>query len=267
MKKFLFVIILLIVLGGTVFFLGWGQLTVPPGSYGVMRTKTHGLESRTIQDGEFRWFWYKLIPTNAVTSVFTINPVKRAIKSSGNLPSGNVYATLAGLEADFSWEISGEINFSLKPEYLPEFTDRESINDDAALREAEENLAIRIENLVLKQLKNYADNNQLESFVLASSLPALNNEIQRSFPEIENLSCTIQLVRFPDYALYQSVKALYQEYLSWQNNVLSQDLVREAERRINSRIRLDELAQYGELLTRYPILVEYLTIERNLRNE
>jgi len=27
-------------------------------------------------------------------------------------------------------------------------------------------------------------------------------------------------------------------------------------------MRLDELAQYGELLTRYPILLEYLLIER-----
>ena len=268
MKKFLFILILLIILGGTVFFLGWAQLTVPPGSYGVMRTKTHGLESRTIQDGEFRWFWYKLIPTNAEVSVYTLGPVKRSIRSSGTLPSGQVYATLAGLEAEFSWQISGEFSFSLKPDNLPGFTARESISDDAGLRKAEENLAIRIENLVLQLLKTYAeseDTKKLESIILASSLPELDNEIQRTFPEIENFTCTVQLVRYPDFALYQSAKALYQEYLSQQNAVLSRDITREAERRINSRTRLDELTLYGELLTRYPILIQYLTVEKGLQ--
>jgi hypothetical protein len=97
-------------------------------------------------------------------------------------------------------------------------------------------------------------------------MPELEREIQRAFPEIINFSCTIQVVRFPDYALYRSVKALYQEYLAQQNIVLSQDITREAERRINTRLRLDELAQYGELLTRFPVLLEYLVIERDLAN-
>ena len=264
MKKFLFFLLILIVLGGTVFFLGWGQLTVPPGSYGVMRTKTHGLEEKIIRDGEFSWFWYKVIPTNAEVSVFTICPVKRTIRSSGSLQSGQIYATLAGLEVDFSWEISGELSFNLKPDYLPEYSVRENINDDDGLRKAEENLAIKIENLVLQFLKNYADNadtSKMEAIILASSLPELNSEILKAFPEIENLSCTVQIIRYPDFILYQSVKALYREYIGRQSAVLSQDTGKEAERRINSRIRMDELAQYGELLTRYPILLQYLALE------
>jgi hypothetical protein len=264
MKKFLFFLLILIIAGGAVFFLGWGQLTVPPGSYGVMRTKTHGLEEQILRDGEFRWFWYKAIPTNAEVSVFTVNPVKRVIKSSGSLPSGQVYAALAGLEVDFSWEISGELSFNLKPDSLPELSVRESISDNEGLRKAEENLATRIENLVLQYLRNYADNadsDKIESIMLVSSLPELDNEILRAFPEIENLSCTVQVVRYPDFILYQSVKTLYREYIGRQSAVISQDTGREAERRINSRIRRDELTQYGELLTKYPILLQYLALE------
>lgn len=270
MKKFLFVLIVLIILAGTVFFLGWAQLTVPPGSYGVMRTKTHGLEARTIKSGEFRWFWYKVIPTNAQVSVYTLVPVKRPVTVSGGLPSGQVYASLAGLDADFSWEISGEISFSLNPDFLPEFTAKGSISDDAGLRTAEENLAVNIENLVIQRLKAYADNDdteKIENLLVASSLPELDSDILRAFPEIENLTCTIRVVRFPDFALFRSVKALYAEYLARQNAILSQDVAFEAERRITSKLRVEELTQMGELLNKYPVLIQYLTIEKDIPAE
>jgi hypothetical protein len=264
MKKFAVFLLILIILGAAVFFLGWSHLTVPPGSFGVMRSKTHGLESHTIQDGEFNWFWYKLIPTNAKVSVFTLGPVNRSIRSSGSLPSGDVFASLAGLQADFSWEITGELSFSLNPDYLPGISSRENIIDNDGLRRYEENLAIRIENIVLARIRNLAENDDIESLIFPSSLPELEREILRTFPEIVNFSSTIQVIRFPHYELYRSVRALYQEYMAQQSLVLSQDVIREAERRINSRMRLDELAQYGELLTRYPILLEFLMIERDL---
>jgi len=269
MKKFFFVLLLLLLLGGMVFFLGWAQLTVPPGSYGVMRTKTHGLETKVIRDGEFRWFWYKAIPTNAIVSVYTINPVKRSIKSSGVLPSGDVYTALAGLSADFSWEISGEISFTLKPESLPQFTEKENINNDEDLRKAEENLAAKIENLAIQRLRDYASNangEEIDTVAFAASNPKINSEIQSLIPEIENLNCTFQFVRIPDYALYKSLFSLYQEYLAKQNEVLSVGVVNEAERRINLRTRMEELAQYGELLTKYPILIQYLSMEKDIQN-
>jgi len=270
MKKFLFFLFLLIVLAGTVFFLGWAQLTVPPGSYGVMRSKTHGLETEVIRDGEFRWIWYKIIPTNAKVSVYTISPVKRSIKTSGVLASGDVYAAIAGLNADFSWEISGDISFSLKPEKLPEFTDRESISDDEGLRTAEELLAAKVETLVLQRLRNYANNangEEINAIAFAASNPEMNSEIQSLIPEIENLNCTIQFVRVPDYALYQALFSLYKEYLVRQNAVLSLGVANEAERRINLRTRMEELSQYGELLTKYPILIQYLSMEKNIQND
>jgi len=270
MKKFLFILALLIILGASIFFLGWAQLTVPPGSYGVMRSKTHGLENDVIRDGEFRWFWYKAIPTNAKVTVFNIGPVKRSIRSSGSLSSGEVYAALSGLKADFSWEISGQFSFSLKPDFLPELAKKENIFDNEGLKMAEENLAAKIENLVLERIKSYTDSEDsswLESIVFETSLPELEREIQAKVPEIENMHCSIQVLRLPDFELYHSVRGLYREYLARQNEVLTMDITREAERRINSRIRLEELALYGELLNKYPILLQYLTIEKSIKDD
>jgi len=213
--------------------------------------------------------WYKVIPTNAKVAVYTIGPVKRTVNTSGVLASGDVYAALAGLNADFSWEISGEISFSLKPEKLPEFTERENISDDEGLRKAEETLGAKIETLMLQRLRNYANNangEEINAIAFAASNPEMNGEIQSLIPEIENLNCTIQFVRIPDYALYQSLFSLYKEYLARQNVVLSLGVANEAERRINLRTRMEELAQYGELLTKYPILIQYLNIEKDIQN-
>ena len=267
MKKFLFVLLFLIIIGGAGFFFGWVKLTVPPGSYGVMRSKTHGLESRVIRDGEFRWVWYKLIPANVDISVYSLGPVKYSIKSSGNLSSGKSYVELAGLDADFSWEISGELNFSLKPEILPELAARENIVNNEGLRKYEEVLAARMGSFVIQRLNSYADaedEKKLESITLAGANSELNREIEGAFPEIENLYCSLRVVSLPDYALYQSVKALYREYLAQQSSALRLDTLIEAENRIKIRMRMDELTRYGELLTKYPILLQYLSLEKDI---
>ena len=266
MKKFIF-FILVLAAGGTGFFFGWTQLTVPPGSYGVMRSKTHGLETQVIRDGEFRWLWYKLLPTNVKITVYSLDTVKHSIRSTGSLRSGEIFASLAGIEADFSWEIRGELSFNIDPKHLPEFTDRENIKDDADLRKAEERLADRIGSLALQRIIGYIENedeNKIESLLIGASVPELENEIYRVFPEIENLSCTIKVSHFPDFALYRSIKALYQEYLVRQSALLRPGMAKEAENRIEGRMRLDELAKYGELLSKYPILLQYLALEKGI---
>ena len=263
MKKFFLTLLFLIILGGVVFYFGWAQRTVPPGSYGVMRSRTHGLESSVIKEGEFRWIWYKLIPTNAKVANYTLRTVKYPFRSTGNLSSGQVYAALAGLEADFSWEISGEISFSLNPDLLPNLTVRENISDDAGLREAENRLAEKIGNFAIQWIRTIADGDneeKIESILISGDIPELNNEIEKVFPEIENLTCTIRIIRYPDFALYQTVKALYREFMARQGAVLRNDTVSEAEKRIRIRTRIDELTQYGELLTKYPILLQYLSL-------
>ena len=263
MKKFLFFLLFLIILGGAGFFLGWAHLTVPPGSYGVMRSKTHGLDPQIIREGEFRWYWYKLIPTNVSIVTFTLGPVERSIRSSGSLASGQIYAALVGVEADFSWEISGSLSFSIRPEALPELTRRENLQNNDDLRGAEARLADRIETFVLQRLKAFSeDAEKMQAIRFTGSHPELDAEIQRAFPEIWNLICTIRVVRFPDYVLYQSLKELYREYVSLLSAALNPAIATDAEARMSINLRLDELARYGELLTRFPVLLHFMALER-----
>jgi hypothetical protein len=263
MKRFFTLLFILIILGGTGFFFGWAQLSVPPGSYGVMRSKTHGVDPRIIREGEFRWVWYKLIPTNVKTVVFSPDKVSRTVRSSGSLPSGGVYASLAGIEADFSWEIAGQFSFSVKGEALPSLAVSENIGSGEDLQSYENTLADRIEAHILDFLVSSGeDSGRIEALLASGSVPGLTESVSRAFPEIEGFTCLVKSSRYPDYALYRSLRSRYEDYLTQQELGFRNLLSGEAESRALSRQRLDELSRYGELLTRYPILLQYLALEK-----
>ncbi|AEF83029.1 hypothetical protein [Leadbettera azotonutricia] len=265
MKKFIAIVVILIILGGAGFFFGWAQLEVPPGSYGVIRSKLYGVDPQVIKEGEFRWVWFKLIPTNVDIQAYSLGRMSRDLKSSGTLPSGDVYADLAGLKADFSWEISGEFSFSLKPDILPSLLERENIQGQDSLEAYEKAYADKIEAFVLQRLQTYGrDEAKLAALLLSGSLPELDSAAQAAFPEIENFACLVRAARYPDYELYNAAKGLYGEYIARQQATLRDDVARGAEARMHARLRLDELAQYGELLTKYPILLQYLTLEKDV---
>lgn len=263
MKKFFVTLLILVVLGGAVFLFGWVQLTVPPGSYGVINSKTHGLDPELVHSGEFRWVWYKLIPTNVQISVFTLEPETSAVHFSGALPSGGSYAAFAGISADFSWEITGLISFNMNPDGLIRLVTRNNIVNQEALNNYKQGVVRQIEVIIRRMLvSGETDSSRLESFLSAGTDEKMEREIAEKFPEICDFSFVVQEARFPDFVLYREVRFLYEEFLSRQREYVSAGLGKKAETHIDSRLHFDELERYGELLTKYPILLEYLELER-----
>ncbi|GHV34107.1 hypothetical protein AGMMS4952_26430 [Spirochaetia bacterium] len=247
-------LLLVLILAGTAFFFGWAQLPVPPGSYGVLRSKTHGVDTALIREGEFRWVWYKLIPTNAQTMVFTLKPLTRQVRAAGNLPSAETYAAVAGIKADFSYELAATLSFTLKADTLPSLVRAGELSSQESLEEYEEKAANIIEQFSLEQLRAYAAEDTFLGGIPKDAAVRLAEDIRGAFPDIENLSCTIQQAKYPDLALYTMVRSVYEEYLGSQQAV-------QAERNLNVLFRFDELERYGELLTKYPVLLEYLALQ------
>jgi hypothetical protein len=263
MKKFLAFFTIFIILGGLVFFFGWAQLAVPPGSYGLIRSKTHGLDPRLIREGEFRWVWYKLIPTNVDISLYRLNRVEHSFTFRNSLPSGSVYAAFAGITADFSYNVSADLAFSLKPDTLPSLVVDYNIGSQEDLDRLEKTLAGEMEGFILRRLGLTEENSQsLEEILSTGSSPALEKAILEQFPGVENLSCRIKTASFPNFALYRQVREIFEDFLSREQEYLDNGLREKAEKQIDSRLRFDELERYGELLTKYPILVQYLALEK-----
>ncbi|MDR2759763.1 MAG: hypothetical protein LBB78_10340 [Spirochaetaceae bacterium] len=262
MKKLWITLFFIIVLGAGVFFLGWVQLTVPPGTYGIMRSKTHGVDPELIQEGKFRWIWYKLIPTNVVISNYSLKRINVSIQFEGTLPSASTYTSLSGLMADFSYKLSGSLSCTLKPDALPALIVAKNITDEADLRAYENSLAEEIKNFAIQRLSSYVeDEEKAEELLGLESTDRLQKDIAEAFPDLDNLSCSLYAVHLPDITLYHSVQALSKDYLDRQRYLLQPEINIQADKHLESLLRFDELTRYGELLTKYPVLLQYLAIE------
>ncbi|MDR1419797.1 MAG: hypothetical protein LBI86_05445 [Treponema sp.] len=265
MKKFFFSFIIILILAGLAFFAGWAQLAVPPGSIGVMRSKTHGLDPSPVREGEFRWVWYRLIPTNVTITAFRLAGQRHSVSIKSTLPSAETYNNFTGAGTDFSCEFSASLSYILDGDSLIPLIEKHSINGQDELEAFEDRLSEEIGSFMETRLVSdplYGEN--LEKILEDGKSADLEADIQKAFPYIKNVSCLIHTAVFPDFALYRQVRGLYEEYLVKQGEYLSSVLNRNAENRIDSRFRFDELEKYGELLSKYPILIQFLSIEKGI---
>jgi len=265
MKKFFITFVILIIIGTAGFFFGWVQLSVPPGQYGVVSSKTHGVSPVLVRSGEFHWIWYKLIPTNVLISVYQLEQKTYPINYSNNLPMGANYAAFAGLSGiNFSWDIHGEISFNINPDKLIFLVSQQNITNQHELEEYLNKTAREIEILILRHLSDSADNLVRLEHIMAGNMDSeMEREINTRFPEINGFSFIIDSAVYPDFILYRTLRQIYEDFLSQQHELITADFGRRAEMRIESQLRFEELERYGELLTRYPILLDYLTFEFN----
>ncbi len=266
MRKGLWIFaIFILLLGGAVFFIGWVQFAVPPGMYGVLRSKTRGVDVEVLENGRFRWTWERLIPTNTTVLLFSPTTLRRPIDISGSLPSAQEYADFVNLKGSFSYTIKGQLSFSLKPSALPSLVSQENVKNQEDLDRWMEKEADQVTAFVSQRLRVYAeDPKDLEGLLSTTSNPRLVSEVEREFPRIEAVTCDITLAQFPNMALYQSTKTLYEAYLERQKEQLKPVVTEGADKNIADRLRFDELSRYGELLTRYPILLKYLVLEKGV---
>jgi hypothetical protein len=264
MKKFFITLIILVILAGTAFMFGWAQFSIPPGKYGVISSKTHGIDLKPVRSGEFRWVWYKLIPTNVKIAVFSIDFNKYPIDFNSSLPSGETYASNIGLtNADFSWNLKGELSYRLDPEMLTSVVIQNNISSqddlDAYLQSAAQNIQI----LLLRLLSSQGtDSTRLEQLMSGNTDPGLEREIKENFPEICDFTIKIQSAKYPDFILYGQLRLIYEEFLSSQRKYAISSFGERAVNQIEAQLRFEELEKYGELLTKYPILLEYLAMEK-----
>ena len=252
------------IIGGVGFFFGWVQFHVPPGKYGVIHSKTHGIDPLPVRSGEFRWIWYKLIPTNVKIAIFDLEYTKFNINFDSTLPSGSTYASFAGIStADFSWNLKGEIAFSLNPQHLVNVTETNNLSDQNELKAYLDRISKDIELIILRTLVSVSsvdDSARIESILSGTPDTQMEQEIKTRFPQISDFTLVIQSVKIPDFVLYRQLRMMYEEFLTRQREYVTSAFGRRAENHIEAQLRFDELQRYGELLTKYPILLEYMQL-------
>jgi len=267
MKKFFITLLILIILGGAGFIYGWAQFFVPPGQYGVISSKTHGIDPYIVRSGEFRWVWFKLIPTNVKIAVFNLDQQVFPVSFKSSLPSGDTYASFVGLSnPDFSWDLQGEIRFSIKPEMLITLTDTYKLGGEEDFNNYLQTVSKEIEVIILRSLSNIEpDSDRLEQLMSGNPDQQMIQEIRGRFPELNDFSFIIHSAKYPDFILYRQIRLLYEEFFAKQREVISTSFGRRADSHIAAQLRLQELEQYGDLFTRFPILLDYLALQNGDR--
>ena len=237
---------------------------VPPDSYGVIRSKTHGIDQNLVRPGEFMWVWYKLIPTNAKTIIFRLDTVTKSISAKETLPSGRTYSIFTGMAEDFSWEINAVFSFSLNPESLIELVSVNNFGTQEELDHYAGTIAGQIEHYLLRRINSSEEFvSNIENLLNNGEDRGIEREVLEQFPQISHFSLIVQSAKMPDFEVYTYAKELYTEYIAMQKDFLTGDVAERARARADFFGRFGELELYGELITRFPLLIDYLNLENS----
>ncbi len=256
-RKFFFNVLLLAIFAAVVFFIGWIQFLVKPGTVGVMESKTSGLYESPILPGEFAWRWERLLPTNVTMHVFDLTPYQSKQTVSGDLPSASIYRAQLEPSPDFSYRIECEVSLSASPDALVTLVKNHSVSDTTELHSLLGTKAAVIAHFTAEYL---IEHNSARN-VLPSSLS--KNEIEEVLAlagdGLEGIvvdEIKLSSVRIPDYELYQTAKDSYTAYQERVKALLMEKASEQASTLAEEDRTMAQLEKFGELLSKYPQLEE-----------
>lgn len=252
---------LLIGAGAALFYFGWVQYDLPENTYAVLFSKTGGYDEKVISPGRFDWRWERILPTNS--KLITMEIMKRSVTLDfqGGLPSADLYSSILPEKPDFSWHITATLSYRIKPETLPDLLNRNVIEGttlNSFYSEAESKyLKIVKEGTTDFFNQNYIIDNtsygELETILL--------EKLKSTYSFIEVSSFLVKYVNFPDLQLYGKSRDLYSRIL---DSRTASEIATEKwaiESKVNLDTKIEILTRYGELLSRYPILVDYFALD------
>jgi hypothetical protein len=251
MKKFIISLFILLLLGGFVFFWGWISFYLPPNSYAVLHTKTSGFDPHVVAAGTFVWKIENLLPTNMTVYPFKLDTVTLELPPvTGELPSGPVYASILDGDFTFEFELGMTIQMMIKPESLPLL-----VADEGLRPEGLEDWYKQKGELILQYAKSYVLQHPLNFFAGYNEEQFVSEISQEStFAAIKLQHILLKKLKAPDMDLYQETKRRYLELSQAKEKIDLASLSRE-------KNNIATLHKYGELFSKYPILLKYLYLK------
>lgn len=261
--------IILALFAAAVFFVGWVQLRVPAGSYGLLLSRTGGWSKRPIEPGRFAWSWEALLPTNVKVFVFRIESVVEPFDLSGDLPQAALYSSFLPERPDFSYRFAGTVSLRVRPDKLAELVRIRSLFDQTALTAELRAECGRVSSALADIVRSRSADPEFSKDLETGGVTlgeSLVRRLEDRFPDVTIESVRVSSSRFPDFLLYAKAKAMYAAFLDAKASYLDPVMKELASQSARDEFELETLGRYGELLTKYPILIDYLAIKRGLWN-
>lgn len=253
-------LLILILLAFALFltYLGWEQRELDERSYGVVYTKTGGWKSDIYSTDSFGWSFEKLIPENYKMHIFTINSNNYSYSHSEKLPSAELYANFSSINSsDFNYSYTLTASYSFNPNYLVSMTEDGSIT--------EENFTLWLQdrtNEIQNILKSYIRERVVNSELITIE-GACHTYISEQYPYLGFSDIKINMQK-PDMVLYNRARNRYLQNMEIETSAEEEYLLESLRQQNSENHKLELLKKYGEVFTQYPIMIEYLKIDRDL---
>jgi hypothetical protein len=260
MKKVLATLIVLLVLGGVVFYFGWVQFRLPADACAVIFTRTGGFDTRVTMPGTFSWRWERLLPGNLTVYRYSLAPHRARVEVRQTLPSAELYSAVLPDKPDFSIRAVADLEFALRPESLPGLLREESLYPEG----------------IPEYYRHEADALGAALVELAAGAaqppiggePAFRSELAKRFPHLDIRRLELRELQQPDSGLYELARQSYRSLVASRDrareaaeSALAGERAREALARERESASLQSLAAYGELLNKYPVLLKAMYVQ------
>jgi hypothetical protein len=265
MKKFIATTFIILIAASAIFFVGWIQFWVPTGMHGVMVSKTGGVNALPVEPGKFRWQWERLIPTNAKLVTFDLAPVETVATVEGKLPSADLYGAMLEGKPDFSWSFSVTTTARLSPSALPSLVKAQTVTDQASLREyLDKRIAQAADDGARKIVADFLANpGRFREFAndrIALAKLFMETANGHSGDGIEFTGAEVKNARLPDFELYALASGTYASYQERKTETMDAVAKAQATASVADYLEIERFQALGEVLTKYPILIDYLAV-------
>lgn len=229
MKKaifwFVFKLIILIIIAGAIFFVGYVQFRVPLGKYGVLLSKSSGYHKKLISHEEFAWRWECLLPTNANILLFDLSPVIIEKNLDGVLENGQRYASILSNGAVFSWKASIKIKANIRHDKLIEALKANNIRTQEELQSY---IREKIESIIVSSIEESisfyqerSDDYTMENFKAKCKSYFENDPFPLANLEVVSLQFTS-----PDFKTYTVAREAYIENANIKKAIIEEKIER-----------------------------------------
>lgn len=253
--------LLFIIAAGAIFYFGWVQFELPEDSYAVLFSKTGGYDKKILEPGKFNWKWERILPTNSKLIKFDVKTRIASLDYKGELPSSELYSSITPQNLDFSYQITFSITYRLDENSLPWLLSEGKI-DSSEMDRFYNSIETEFIQLIKERSTDFFNQNLIIDRNVYSDLEKIILEkLKTRYSYIEIRNFTVQIIHFPDLQLYDKTREIYFQILDKrkESEIASEQWAIES--KINLDTKLEILTKYGELLTKYPILVDYFALD------
>ena len=255
--KIAITLLTILALAAAAFFVGWVELALPPGTYGVAFTKSGGWDEEAIAPGGVTWRWERLIPTNMTLHLFDLAPREVQRRVAALLPSAEVYAAEIGIDPEaLSYDLGVTVRLQLRAEHLAPLAAGAELRPDtltAWFDQAAAAAADAAADALLSQ----------ESAAVVVNPRSLEEGVLRRlaarFPELEIIDVELVPYSVPDPDLYRHAKAAFDERVDTQQRARLAVVADLAFVREQAAQHAELLAMLGSTLAEFPELVDLLS--------